>query len=185
MAKKSHIQKVEPIRDLSKIEEMKSVLRARSERDWFLFCFGLNTGMRISDILSLRYKDLQNTHIVIREKKTDKIKRFVINQELRRMITDYSEGKNLNEYVFKQKYGTDRITRQYAHRAFKQAGLDCGMDYIGTHSMRKTFGYYYYKATKDVATLQEIFNHSAPSITLKYIGIRQEQIDDSLEKFHL
>lgn len=182
---KQYIQKVEPIRDLTKIEEMKSILRARSKRDWFMFYLGINTGMRISDILNLRYKDLQGTHIIIKEEKTDKIKRFVINKDLRTVIDGYSDGKNLNEFCFKQLYGSSKITRQYAHRVLNQAGLDCGMDYIGTHTMRKTFGYYYYKKTKDVATLQEIFNHSAPSITLRYIGIRQEQIDDSLAEFSL
>lgn len=56
---------------------------------------------------------------------------------------------------------------------------------IGTHCMRKTFGYHHYKRNKDVAALQEIFNHSAPSITKRYIGIRQDEIDESLEGFKL
>ena len=116
---KQYIQKVEPIRDLTKIEEMKSILRARSKRDWFMFYLGINTGMRISDILNLRYKDLQGTHIIIKEEKTDKIKRFVINKDLRTVIDGYSDGKNLNEFCFKQLYGSSKITRQYAHRVSK------------------------------------------------------------------
>lgn len=51
--------------------------------------------------------------------------------------------------------------------------------------MRKTFGYHYYQRTKDVATLQEICNHSSPKITKRYIGIRQDEIDESLNDFRL
>lgn len=54
-------------------------------------------------------------------------------------------------------------------------------DGIGTHTMRKTFGYWYYKQSKDIATLQSILNHSHPEITLRYIGITDEEIENSLQ----
>ena len=56
---------------------------------------------------------------------------------------------------------------------------------IGTHTMRKTFGYWYYKETRDIASLQMILNHSHPEITLKYIGITDEEIENSLSRFVL
>ena len=56
---------------------------------------------------------------------------------------------------------------------------------IGTHTLRKTFGYHLYKKTKDVALLQCILNHSSPHITMKYIGINQEIIENELYKFNL
>jgi len=46
-------------------------------------------------------------------------------------------------------------------------------------------GYHFYQRTKDVALLQEIFNHSAPSITMRYIGINQDIIDSALDDFSL
>jgi integrase len=58
-------------------------------------------------------------------------------------------------------------------------------DGIGTHTMRKTFGYWHYKQFKDVAELQMILNHSHPGITLKYIGITDEQIENNLTHFVL
>ena len=58
-------------------------------------------------------------------------------------------------------------------------------DAIGTHTLRKTFGYHHYQQFKDVAVLQEIFNHSAPSITLKYIGINDDVKDNTLDDFDL
>ena len=51
--------------------------------------------------------------------------------------------------------------------------------------MRKTFGYWLYQQYKDVALLQEIFNHSSPSVTLRYIGINQDNIDKSYMNFSL
>lgn len=58
-------------------------------------------------------------------------------------------------------------------------------DGIGTHTMRKTFGYWFYKQTKDVAKLQSLLNHSHPKITLRYIGITDEEIENDLNNFVL
>ncbi|PFH99668.1 site-specific integrase, partial [Bacillus thuringiensis] len=77
------------------------------------------------------------------------------------------------------------ITRIQAYRIMNAAAEKVGLDEIGTHTLRKTFGYHYYQKTKDVVMLQTIFNHSAPSITLRYIGIQQDEIDKSLEDFSL
>ncbi|MGL5480083.1 MAG: site-specific integrase, partial [Clostridium sp.] len=53
------------------------------------------------------------------------------------------------------------------------------------HTMRKTFGYFHYNQFKDIAILQDIFNHSAPSITLRYIGITDDMKDKTIENFYL
>ncbi|NIK75824.1 site-specific recombinase XerD [Paenibacillus castaneae] len=65
------------------------------------------------------------------------------------------------------------------------AAAECGLEEIGTHTLRKTFGYHFYQKTKDVAMLQNIFNHAYPSLTLRYIGINQDMIDDAVSKFTL
>lgn len=72
-----------------------------------------------------------------------------------------------------------------AYRVLQKAAEVLGRGDIGTHTMRKTFGYFYYRKTKDLVFLQEIFNHSAPIITKRYIGLIQEEIDESLEDFYL
>ena len=69
---------VQPIRDLEKIEEIKSILLKKNYRDYFMFVFGINTGLRISDILSLKVRDVKDkSHIIIKEKKTKKINAFL------------------------------------------------------------------------------------------------------------
>ena len=60
-----------------------------------------------------------------------------------------------------------------------------GQEEIGTHTLRKTFGYHFYKKTKDVAMLQDIFNYSAPVVTKRYIGISQDEIDLAIDEFSL
>lgn len=74
---------VQPIRDKRVIEGIKTFLKARSQRDYVLFCTGIYTGLRISDLLWLRVADVSGTHIVLREGKTNKPKMLKINTELR------------------------------------------------------------------------------------------------------
>jgi integrase len=92
----------------------------------------------------------------------------------------------LNEYVFASRQnGGKPITRSMAYRILNGAAKKAGVLEIGTHTLRKTFGYHFYRRTKDVALLQKIFNHSSPSITLRYIGIDQDVIDKAIDGFRL
>ena len=175
---------VQPIRDHAKIDAMKKALLCKSERNYFLFVLGINVGMRISDLLPLRIGDLMGTHLVVQEKKTGKRKRFFINNQLRREIEQYAIGRAPEEYVFPSRKG-GHISLIQAYYILNDAAREVGLDNIGTHTLRKTFGYFHYKRYKDVALLQQLFNHASPSITLRYIGITQDEIDDTLADFFL
>ena len=90
------------------------------------------------------------------------------------------------DYVLKSREGVNKaIDRTTAYRILKQAADDLRLKNIGTHSLRKTFGYHYYQDTKDIATLQELFNHSDQRITLKYIGVEQDELDRAMERFRI
>lgn len=174
---------VQPIRDPQLIEEMKKRL---SPRDSFMFTLGINVGFRISDLLHLKVKDIRGkTHLTVVEKKTGKRKRFPLNTRLQGIISEYTEGMDGDAWLFPSRKGTAPISRVQAYRVLNQTAREVGLEDIGTHTLRKTFGYWFYKQTKDVALLQEIFSHSAPSITLRYIGINQDTIDEALEDFIL
>jgi len=179
------VNNVQPIRQIPKIEELKTILLKQSYRDYFLFIFGINTGLRISDILTLQVKDVCNSsHIIISEQKTGKTKRFMINNELRSEIIRYTENMKDDEYLFHSKKG-GHIGRVQAYTLLNNAAKKAELKEIGTHTLRKTFGYHFYQKTKDVALLQNIFNHSAPSVTLRYIGINQDIVDAAVENFSL
>jgi len=181
------MNKVEPIRDKEKIEEIKELLMKKSYRNYILFVLGINTGLRIGDLLNIQVKDVHNkSHIVIKEQKTSKNKRFLINSNLRRELNKYIKGMEDHEYLFQSRIGNNKpLTRFQAYRIMSGAGKEVGLDRIACHSLRKTFGYHHYKQHKDVALLQKLFNHSSPRITLDYIGITQDIIDESIEDFSL
>jgi integrase len=177
---------VEPIRDKEKIKQLKKLLKEQSNRDHFLFVLGINTGLRISDLLRLKVADVKGkSHIQITEKKTGKRKRFFINDKLRKAIDRYTAGMKGDEYLFRSTEGPEPITRVRAYQILNGAARKIGLSEIGTHTLRKTFGYHFYQRTKDVATLQMIFNHSHPSITLRYIGINQDLMDQAVDDFSL
>ena len=181
------LEMVQPIRDKNKIEEMKQELLKRGTRDYLMFYTGINTGLRISDILALKAGDIKDkTHITIKEEKTSKMKRFKINNGLKDELENYIKGMNDDEYLFSSQKGQNKpITRVQAYRILNAVAARVGLDEIGTHTLRKTFGYHFYQKTKDVALLQELFNHSAPSVTLRYIGINQDIMDSAMENFSL
>lgn len=182
------MKEVQPIRDKDKIEQIKVLLK-ENPRDHLLFTVGINTGLRISDLLQLQVSDVQDkTHITIIESKTKKTKKHMINTQLKKDIDHYISSNNLtsNDYLFMSQKGNNKpISRVQAYRILNNVALKVGLDEIGTHTLRKTFGYFHYQQYKDVALLQELFNHSAPSVTLRYIGINQDIMDKSIEGFYL
>ena len=90
------------------------------------------------------------------------------------------------EYLFKSQKGNNKpISTTQAYRIISTAGANVGLEEIGTHTMRKTFGYHHYQQFQDVALLQQILNHASPSVTLRYIGISQDNIDQSYYNFSL
>jgi integrase len=178
---------VEPIRDIEKIEEIKDVLLEKSYRNYMIFLVGINTGLRIGDLLKLKVEDVKNRkHIYIKEQKTSKVKRFLINTTLRKELDKYMKDMTKDEHLFQSRIGTNKpLSRFQAYRIMSSVGKEVGLERIACNSTRKTFGYHHYKKYKDIALLQKLYNHSKPSITLDYIGITQDMIDDSIEKFSL
>jgi integrase len=177
---------VQPLRTAQEIEDMEQSLRRWcGERDWFMFMVGINTGLRAGDIVPLKVKHVRGkTYVHVLEGKTEKARRVSL-KALQQEIEAYTRGIDPEDWLFPSRKGNGHISETQAYRALVKAGEMIDRTDIGTHTMRKTFGYHHYKQNKDVAALQEIFNHSAPSITKRYIGIRQDEIDETMEGFKL
>jgi integrase len=178
---------VQPIRDIKDIENMKRVLKKSGQRDYMLFLTGINTGLRISDILKLKVSDVKGkSHISIKEKKTGKNKRLLLNAPFKVELDEYIADMQDDEPLFKSQKGDNKpIGVVRAWGLLQDAAEKCDLDEIGTHTLRKTFGYHFYQQYKDVALLQDIFNHSSPSVTLRYIGINADIVDTAISKFNL
>lgn len=183
---------VNAIKDMKKVNALLKYLKGSSYRDYLLCKFQLNTGLRISDVVGIKLSDVMSSkkrfkeHLAVNEIKTNKIKLVKINDELKNAIREYVSmyALELNDYLFKSKkfdeYGMQRhITVTQAYRILKEAADSVGIDNFGTHSLRKTWGYFTYKASKhNIGLLMDMFNHSSPGITLRYIGIDQDAKDE-------
>lgn len=180
---------VQPIRDTKKIKIIRDFLKKTNLRNYALFEVGIRIGLRISDLLELKWKDvLENEkkfkdRIIIKEEKTEKTKSFFLQEDAVKALKEYmSSIENLNTdwYIFKSRKGENRpIDRFQAHKIISEAAQVARIaDPIGTHSLRKTFGYHAYKQGTDIVLLMDVFNHSTPSMTKKYIGITDDDIKD-------
>lgn len=186
------MQIVQPIRDIKKIRQIEKILKKQNMRDYMLFRIGINSGLRISDILKLKVKDLRNqTHFTLREQKTGKPQKLKIQPALKKEIDEYIKDMDDEEYLFKSQKGDNSpIQRQQAWRILNKAANQVGINgEIGCHTLRKTFGYHFYTKYNDntgraLALLQQVFNHSSTYITLRYIGIVQDEIDALIDNFN-
>jgi len=175
------MNEVEAIKDKKQIEKLKR--NFNNDRDLLLFTLGINTGLRISDLLVLKVKDIEgSTKIKLNESKTKKARTDTLNYEAQKAIKAYLSNNELTaeDYIFNSRKGNNKaISRVQAWQILNDAAYRAKLDIsIGTHTLRKTFGYWAYKQGIDITLLQKIFNHSAPSITLRYIGITQDDIKD-------
>lgn len=177
---------VEPIRRKVDLKKVEDILSKQSMRNLLFFTIGTNCGLRISDILSLNVGDVKGrSYISIVEKKTGKFKKFPINAKLMPMFDEFTKGRSVDEPLFLTAF-KNRLERYAAYYIIRYACEKAGLhEKVGTHTMRKTFGYHHYKKYKDIVMLQKIFNHSSPQITLRYIGVEQDEIYESYKNFIL
>ncbi|MBO5239359.1 MAG: tyrosine-type recombinase/integrase [Lachnospiraceae bacterium] len=183
--------KTQPIKELEQIFALKNYFLERKEfRNYTLIVFGLNTSLRISDILQLRWADVFNfqtgmyrQHISIKEKKTGKSNIVAINSAIKDALELYClQGAVVSPelFVFRSQKGENQhISRNYAFTIIKNAARELGFeDNISCHSLRKTFGYQAWKQGVQPALLMSIYNHSNYEITKRYLGITQDERDE-------
>lgn len=159
---------------------------------------GVNTALRISDLLSLtmdnvRALDPAQPALQITEQKTGKLRKIVVNRSalvvMQRRLAEYpkhvwlfqSEAVNRN-----RREPPKPINRRSVSRAFEKVGQRVAPKVVlGTHSMRKTRGYAMHKAGRSIESIAKVLNHSSPAVTMRYIGLVQQDIDESYTEFEL
>ncbi len=180
----------QPIRNPEELDQFRYfyLKREYNPRNQLLISLGLNTALRISDILSLRWKDVYcferhcfRTHIELVEQKTGKHSMIYMNESIRTALSRYREfhaGEGQEAYLL-QGQDDASLSRTQAWRIVQHAAKCCGISgVISPHSLRKTFGYLAWKNGTSPALLMEIFNHSSFAITKRYLGIGQEERDE-------
>jgi len=215
---------VNPIKDIAKIEMMKEELGKCTNSMWAekrffekkrnraIFCVGINSALRVSDIRQLNLKDVFNPdlsfiNVTLKEQKTGKRKAFPLTETLKKELRSYAECyfytffritiNNINEddkakvaeiietYPLFPSERKGYLSRVQIYRILNDSAEKVGIGQIGTHTMRKTFAYWFYMRTKDVALLQVLLNHSSERETLRYIGLTQDEIDKAYQNFGL
>lgn len=141
---------------------------------------GANTGLRVSDILNLTWELVKEDLVTINEKKTGKKKTFKINSIVRDTLNKFNN--DLNGYIFVSQKKTV-YRRQTINRLLKQVfAKETRKSNISSHSLRKSFGRRVFEnnneSEKSLTYLSELFNHSSVATTRKYLGLRQEELND-------
>lgn len=171
-------------------------------RNKMMFLVGINVGLRASDLVTLKWNFFFDNDwnwkdfYTLQPKKTRKQKKFVkmyFNQAVKKAITDYIEEypvQDMNEYLFKSRKGDGAITERALWKIVSNTAVDAGIKKnIGSHSLRKTFGFWAWHNAEDknkaLITLQAVFNHSDSSTTLRYIGLLNSEIEDMFNSVDL
>lgn len=187
-----------PIRNQRDIEIIKEYyLKRRQYRNYALFVVGINTALRISDLLSLEWGDVFDfqkeawvTYVKVKEKKTGKQNVIFLNQNARQALELYRTAAGAvdgQDKIFcNNRNRRVAIMRTQAYAVIRRACSDSGIEgKISCHSLRKTFGYHAWKRNVPEVMLMNIFNHSSFAITRCYLGIEQDDKDEVFRKMNL
>jgi len=189
---------VEPIRSINKINRIKGNLhKHKNPRDLLMFTMGINTGLRISDILPLKLGDVKDKkgdprdYIYLTEQKTHKQRKIVLNSEVKKALQIYfikSAKYNLDSHLFtSEKDDRNRpLTKVRAWQLINEWCREVGiLERVGTHTLRKTLGYQMRKSGIAIEVIQEMLGHSSVGVTSRYIGINQEELEKIANEFTL
>ncbi|MBA7530240.1 Tyrosine recombinase XerC [subsurface metagenome] len=180
---------VEPIRDPKKILAIKRNLKEEGNpRNYLLFVAGVNLALRISDLLSLRVKDILDKQgnikefIHLKEKKTKRQVKIKLNNTVKEALNyflDKARVTDPEQYLFKSERGNRALDRIRAwgliQKWTKEVGLES--ERYGTHTLRKTWGYQARKQGVSIEKINEKLGHKSVIVTKRYIGISQEEIN--------
>lgn len=187
----------EPIKDKKELKSLINFYNTKKPnlRNHCLIVLGLNTALRISDILTLKWNMLYDfgrkkfkNRITINEKKTGKTNIIPINKNLLICLQKlFCKIKpQANDYLFTKRTNRSQpINRTQAYRIVKKAANECNLTgNISCHSLRKTFGFFAWKQGTQPALLMAIYNHSSYNITKRYLGITQLEKDAIYMNIH-
>lgn len=191
----------QPIRNKKLLQEFKDYYRDNSGdlRNYTLIIVGLNTALRINDILHLKYDAVYRgnkvrSHIVVKERKTGKESRIFLNREITLVLTAYRKKlvktpmyRKGNPYLFPSPVKEAApLSRYQAYRIISMAAAAIGLeDHISCHSLRKTFGYHAWKQGMDPMLIMTVLNHSSIRITMRYLCIEQDDKDNVFRRLQI
>ena len=184
------MNKVDVIKNIEDIRKIKDFLMLSDFRNYLMFIVGINTGLRITQILSLKLSDVVDENKKIVDKISFNNITYCFNDYVQECLEKYIKSNNSTlgseSYIFKSKKGDNQIERSQAYRILNDASKSVGLNIkVGTHTLRKTFGYHFYMQNNDLKYLRKLFNHSSINVTADYIGVDYEKINLKYNSFNL
>ncbi|MET0025912.1 MAG: tyrosine-type recombinase/integrase [Sedimenticola sp.] len=159
-----------------------------------LWRIGVNMALRISDLLAIRYKDIDldqdKPSYELKEGKTGKIRRIRINETAKAIIEKRRKAHPTDTYLFQvhsnrtSSMDPKPVSRFTVAKRFKDVGETVGVP-LGTHSMRKSRGWAMHNAGVPIEKIAMVLNHSTPAVTMRYLGITDEEVQETYEAFEL
>lgn len=172
--------------------DLYSLQDAHGRRVCLMFALGIYTGLRISDIVGLQVRHVSGQYINLVEQKTGKETEIAINENLAAILDERLAGMGPDEWLFpSQKRGpggqvrhiSTRTAADDMHWIARRYGIEFP---FACHSMRKTYGYWYYKDSGgDIEGLRQYFNHSDINITKRYIGVDRDEVNEKSKKLYM
>lgn len=171
-------------------------------RNKMMFLIGINSSLRASDLVGLKWSFFYDSNGEFKDvnslqpKKTKKTKKFVklyFNNAAKKAIENYIKEypiNDMNDYLFKSRQGNGPIVERTLWKIVVDVAAEAGIEKnVGSHSLRKTFGYWAWHNAKDknhaLVVLQKLFNHSSTQTTLRYIGLLDNEIEDMFNSVDL
>lgn len=200
----------EPIKSLDDINRISEYLISNGRyRDNMLFICGINFGLRISDLLRLRFCHLINENFSFKEefpilekktehtRKTRKNRWLSVNEAVMEAVTLYLRNvpSSLDDFMFRSESHNghkknEALSRMSVDRILKEIKETLGIEaHMSSHTLRKTFGYHQMAMSgndpRKLLVLQKMFGHSSASQTMEYIGITDEEITEAYKNLNL
>ncbi len=176
---------VQPIRSKRVIEKIKGYLAQTNTRDYCLFVLGVNTALRVGDIIKLTRGDLMKgslvrSHLRIRIGKTQREQRIALNVNVVRAIKAYIATVDMRDYqpFFPGRNPNVGMSRTNAWKILRKIAVKFDLEDFGFHSLRKSFGYHARKAGVDLSIISEKLGHSSLAVTRRYIGITNDEVNE-------
>ena len=201
----------EPIKNIDDIYKITHYLiKHERYRDNMLFIVGINFGLRVSDLLKLRFSHLINSNLTFKDtfpileqktantRKRKKNRYITINEAVMDAVELYlvhTDNVSLSDYMFQSesnhgKYTGNAMSRSGVDKVLKGIAQDLNLNmHMSTHTLRKTFAYWQLAMSNNdprkLMLLSKMLGHSSVAITLDYIGLTGDEIAEAYRTFNL
>ena len=183
------VDAVKTSEDTKRVAEL--LLKHRGQLYADIWMLGVNMALRISDLLAISMDEATSAvragKLIVKEGKTGKRREIALNATAKGIITRRRASESAATWLFEVNSNRAKgkaVSRISVGRVFKEIGDVIGVN-IGTHSMRKTLGWNMHNAGVPIERICKVLNHSDPSVTMAYIGLDQQTIDDDMHEFEM